>query len=110
MQIPLWMVAHAYTASHPSAALSLLLNLLVAQVTAVHPLASAEVQAVHVPSATVAQQLKSSLFEVVANWLEGQVEHAFASTNGFNSGFDMYDPERQHPNRAVLDPRTNKKL
>ena len=89
VQIPLWMVAHAYTASHPSAALSLLLNLLVAQVTAVHPLASAEVQAVHVPSATVAQQLKSSLFEVVANWFDGHVEHAFASTKGFNSGFDM---------------------
>ena len=83
VQIPLWMVAHA---TQP---LSLLLNLLVAQVTAVHPLATAEVQAVHVPPATVAQQLKSSLFEVVANWLEGQVEHAFASTNGFNSGLDM---------------------
>jgi hypothetical protein len=81
------------------------------QETAVHPLATAEVHAVQVPPATVAQQLKSSLSDVVvANWLEGQVEHAFASTNGCNSGFDMYDPEGQHPNRAVLlvdglDPR-----
>jgi hypothetical protein len=44
---------------------------------------------VQVPPATVAQQLKSSLFEVGANWFDGQVEHASASTNGFNSGFDM---------------------
>jgi len=59
------------------------------QVTAVHPLATAELHAVQVPPATVAQQLKSSLFEVGANWFDGQVEHASASTNGFNSGFDM---------------------
>ena len=83
VQIPLWMVAHA---TQP---LSLLLNLLVAQVTAVHPLASAEVQAVQVPSATAAQQFKSSLSEVVANWFVGQVEHADAFENGFNSEFDM---------------------
>ena len=83
-------VKSAHPASHPSAALLLVSNLLVAQETAVHPLATAEVQAEHVPPATVAQQLKSSLSDVVvANWLEGQVEHAFASTNGFNSGFDM---------------------
>ena len=61
----------------------------VSQVIAVQPLAMAELQAVHEPSATVAQQLKSSLFEVVANWLDGQEEHASASTNGCFSGFDM---------------------
>jgi len=66
-----------------------ILTLPVLQETAVHPLATAEVHAVQVPSATVAQQLKSSLCEIVANWLEGQVEHAFASTNGCNSGLDM---------------------
>ena len=115
VQVPPVIVAQANALSHPSATLPLLSNLPDVQVTAVHPLATAEVQAVHVPSATVAQQLKSSLFEVVANWLEGHVEHAFASTNGCNSGFDMYDPEGQHPNRAVLlvdwlDPRPYKKL
>jgi len=89
VQVPPVIVAQANALSHPSATLPLLSNLPDVQVTAVHPLATAEVQAVHVPSATVAQQLKSSLFEVVANWLEGHVEHAFASTNGFNSGFDM---------------------
>jgi hypothetical protein len=77
------------SASQPSVGSLLVSNLLVLQMTAVHPLATAEVHTVQVPPATVAQQLKSSLFEVVANWLEGQVEHAFVSTNGFNSGFDM---------------------
>ena len=89
VQVPPVTVAQAKALSHPSATLPLLSNLPDVQVTAVHPLATAEVQAVHVPSATVAQQLKSSLFEVVANWFDGHVEHAFASTNGFNSGFDM---------------------
>jgi hypothetical protein len=82
-------VTAAHENSQPLVASLSTLLLPAMQVTAVHPLASAEVQAVHVPSATVAQQLKSSLFEVVANWFDGQVEHAAASTNGFNSGFDM---------------------
>jgi len=89
VQVPPVTVAQAKALSHPSATLPLLSNLPDVQVTAVHPLATAEVQAVHVPSATVAQQLKSSLFDVVANWFDGHVEHAFASTKGFNSGFDM---------------------
>ena len=59
------------------------------QVTAVQPLAMAELQVVQEPSVTLAQQLKSSLFEVVANWLAGQVEHESASPNGLKNGSDM---------------------
>jgi len=81
----------AHDTSQPVVASLSALPLPAIQLTAVHPLVSAEVQAVQVPSVTLiaAQQLKSSLFEVVANWFDGQVEHAFASTNGSNSGFDM---------------------
>ena len=28
---------------------------------------------------------------------EGHTEHELASENGSNVGFDMYDPEEQHP-------------
>jgi hypothetical protein len=79
----------AHPASHPSAASLLVSNLFVSQVTAVQPLASAELQAVQEPPSTAAQQLKSSLVEVVANWLAGQVEHEFASPNGLKNGSDM---------------------
>jgi hypothetical protein len=83
-------VTAAHETSQPLVASLSTLALPAMQETAVHPLTTAEVHAVQVPPATVAQQLKSSLSDVVvANWFDGQVEHAFASTNGFNSGFDM---------------------
>ena len=87
VQIPF--VTAAHETSQPLVASLSTLSLPAMQATAVHPPATAELHAVQIPPATAAQQLKSSLFEVVAYWFEGQVEHASASTNGFNSGFAM---------------------
>ena len=81
----------AHETSHPLLASLSILPWPVLQVTDVHPLAWAELHAVHVPAVTPAQpQLKSSFnWVVVAYWFDGQVEHADAFENGFNSGFDM---------------------
>jgi hypothetical protein len=64
-----------HPASQPSDGLLLVLNVLDTQVTAVHPLTSAEVQAVHVPWGTEAQSIQAALLPWVAYSPESQTLH-----------------------------------
>ena len=69
-----------------------------------HPLARAEVQAVHVPAVTgtASQQVVPSLSASVPCWFAGQTEQDVPASNGVFSGSDMNEPDGQQPYRAVL--------